>query len=283
MLTALPSYPISEFTKSLYMTSSAIGIIGLGYVGLPLSLQFARTGSTVLGFDIDSAKIKALDAGETYILHISSEAVRAQRDAGRFSATTDFSRVRECEAIIICVPTPLNKNREPDISYILDTGRAWHCKNIELREIARVDGLVRTQQKGRRSSHLRPDLRHQDGILRVGEIVAPFGPIAIILPAEVDSDHLGAATPTRRQGVLDLLADRPGRQQDMTQLVPPRAQVGDGRRMRPARQKDRRKRCGKSSFVPILVAPVFGDANPHQRPKPRREQPQAAENAPHDP
>ncbi len=106
------------------MTSSTIGIIGLGYVGLPLSLQFARTGSTVLGFDIDPAKIKALDAGETYILHISSDAIRAQRDASRFSATTDFSRISECEAIIICVPTPLAKHREPDLTYVLDTGRA---------------------------------------------------------------------------------------------------------------------------------------------------------------
>lgn len=106
------------------MTSSTIGIIGLGYVGLPLSLQFARTGSTVLGFDIDPAKIQALEAGESYILHISTDSVRALREAGRFSATTDFSRVRECEAIIICVPTPLAKHREPDLTYVLNTGRA---------------------------------------------------------------------------------------------------------------------------------------------------------------
>jgi UDP-N-acetyl-D-glucosamine dehydrogenase len=119
-LAFISTFHISDF----YMTSSTIGIIGLGYVGLPLSLQFARTGSTVLGFDIDPAKIKALEAGETYILHISSEAIRAQRDAGRFSATTDFSRISECEAIIICVPTPLAKHREPDLTYVLDTGRA---------------------------------------------------------------------------------------------------------------------------------------------------------------
>ncbi len=106
------------------MTSSTIGIIGLGYVGLPLSLQFARMGSTVLGFDIDSSKIKVLEAGETYILHISADSIRAQLEAGRFSATTDFSRICECEAIIICVPTPLAKHREPDLSYVLNTGRA---------------------------------------------------------------------------------------------------------------------------------------------------------------
>ena len=98
------------------MTSSTIGIIGLGYVGLPLSLQFARTGSTVLGFDIDTAKTDALNAGGSYILHIPAEAVQKQRDEGRFSATTDFSRVQECEAVIICVPTPLAKHRDPDLT-----------------------------------------------------------------------------------------------------------------------------------------------------------------------
>lgn len=101
-----------------------IAIIGLGYVGLPLSLQFARSGVTVLGLDIDAAKVQALNAGRSYIKHIESESVAEQLRAHRFTASTDFSRVREVEAIIICVPTPLNKNREPDISYILETGKA---------------------------------------------------------------------------------------------------------------------------------------------------------------
>ncbi|HWX22378.1 MAG TPA: nucleotide sugar dehydrogenase [Candidatus Binatia bacterium] len=98
-------------------------IIGLGYVGLPLSFQFARSGVSVLGLDIDTAKVDALNQGKSYIKHISSEAVAESMRSGRFSASSDFSRIREVEAIIICVPTPLNKNREPDISYILDTGR----------------------------------------------------------------------------------------------------------------------------------------------------------------
>jgi UDP-N-acetyl-D-glucosamine dehydrogenase len=101
-----------------------IAIVGLGYVGLPLSLQFARSGVSVLGLDIDPAKVDALNQGRSYIKHITAEAVAVQVDAGRFTASADFSRIREVEAIIICVPTPLNKNREPDISYILDTGRA---------------------------------------------------------------------------------------------------------------------------------------------------------------
>lgn len=101
-----------------------IAIVGLGYVGLPLSLQFARSGVTVLGLDVDPAKVERLNAGQSYIEHISSAGVREQVDAGRFEASLDFSRMREVEAAIICVPTPLNKNREPDISYILATGRA---------------------------------------------------------------------------------------------------------------------------------------------------------------
>jgi UDP-N-acetyl-D-glucosamine dehydrogenase len=101
-----------------------IAIVGLGYVGLPLSLQFARSGVKVLGLDIDPPKVDAINQGRSYIKHIEPAAVQEQVKAGRFTASIDFARVKEVEAIIICVPTPLNKNREPDISYILETGRA---------------------------------------------------------------------------------------------------------------------------------------------------------------
>ena len=101
-----------------------IAIVGLGYVGLPLSLQFARSNTTVLGLDIDKAKVKSLMAGRSYIKHIESSAIAEGVKSGRFSASTDFSLVKEVEAVIICVPTPLNKNREPDISYILETGKS---------------------------------------------------------------------------------------------------------------------------------------------------------------
>jgi len=100
-----------------------IAIVGLGYVGLPLALQFARSDTHVLGLDIDATKVEALNAGRSYIQHIESAALAEQVLGGRFSATTDFQRIREVEAVIICVPTPLNKNREPDISYIVETGR----------------------------------------------------------------------------------------------------------------------------------------------------------------
>jgi len=101
-----------------------IAIIGLGYVGLPLALQFARSGVKVLGLDIDPAKVEACNAGQSYIKHIDSAAIAEQVRQGNFSATTDFSRIREVEAVIICVPTPLNKNREPDISFIIKTGES---------------------------------------------------------------------------------------------------------------------------------------------------------------
>ncbi len=99
-------------------------VIGLGYVGLPLSLQFARSGVTVLGLDVDTAKVDALNAGHSYIKHIPAETVTEVVKSGAFSASTEFSRIREVDSVIICVPTPLNKNREPDISYIIETGKS---------------------------------------------------------------------------------------------------------------------------------------------------------------
>ena len=108
--------PDSSFSK--------IAIIGLGYVGLPLSVQFARSGLKVLGLDVDSSKVEAINAGRSYIKHINAEDIQYQHANGNLQASTDFTRIQEVEAVLICVPTPLSKNREPDISYILETGRA---------------------------------------------------------------------------------------------------------------------------------------------------------------
>jgi UDP-N-acetyl-D-glucosamine dehydrogenase len=101
-----------------------IAIVGLGYVGLPLSIQFAQSGVSVLGIDIDARKVESLNDGQSYIRHIESAVIADLGRTGKFSASADFSRVSEAEAVIICVPTPLNKNREPDISYVLETGRS---------------------------------------------------------------------------------------------------------------------------------------------------------------
>ena len=101
-----------------------IAIVGLGYVGLPLSIQFAHSGVNVLGLDIDAFKVDAINAGRSYIKHIASETLAEVVKAGKFSASANFARVKEVEAVIICVPTPLNKNREPDISFIIETGKS---------------------------------------------------------------------------------------------------------------------------------------------------------------
>ena len=101
-----------------------IAVVGLGYVGLPLSLQFARSCVTVVGLDVDAKKVELLNDGQSYIKHVSEDGIREMVDGGKFVATTDFSRIKEVEAVIICVPTPLTKNREPDISFVLETGRA---------------------------------------------------------------------------------------------------------------------------------------------------------------
>ena len=101
-----------------------IGIIGLGYVGLPLVIQFAKSGAQVLGIDVDETKVNALNAGESYIKHIPGAEVQSQRDAGQIEATTDYERVKELDAVLICVPTPLDDKREPDLTYVLNTARA---------------------------------------------------------------------------------------------------------------------------------------------------------------
>ena len=101
-----------------------VGVIGLGYVGLPLCVHFARSKARVIGFDVDEKKVEKLNAGESYILHIPAGEIQTVREADRFEATTDFSRISECETVIICVPTPLGRHREPDIRFIIRTGEA---------------------------------------------------------------------------------------------------------------------------------------------------------------
>ena len=98
-----------------------IGIIGLGYVGLPLALAYAEKGFSVLGFDVDAAKVKALDRGECYISHIDGTRIKKSVRAGNLKATADFSRLNKPDVIIICVPTPLTAHHDPDMSYIVGT------------------------------------------------------------------------------------------------------------------------------------------------------------------
>jgi len=110
----------AELIDRLNRKSAKIGIVGLGYVGLPLMLRYCEVGYTVIGFDIDQGKVDALRAGNSYIEHIPAASIRRATERG-FDPTTDFSRAGEVDALILCVPTPLNKYREPDLSFVLNT------------------------------------------------------------------------------------------------------------------------------------------------------------------
>jgi len=110
----------AELIDKLNRKSAKIGIVGLGYVGLPLMLRYCEVGYTVIGFDIDQGKVDALRAGNSYIEHIPAASISRAMERG-FDPTTDFSRAGEVDALILCVPTPLNKYREPDLSFVLNT------------------------------------------------------------------------------------------------------------------------------------------------------------------
>ncbi len=109
---------LKELLEKINNRSAEVGIIGMGYVGLPLALEFAEEDFKVTGFDIDENKIPILNGGKSYIKHIPESRISKSVNKNKFQATSDFSKLLEMDVVIICVPTPLNTNREPDISYI---------------------------------------------------------------------------------------------------------------------------------------------------------------------
>jgi UDP-N-acetyl-D-glucosamine dehydrogenase len=111
----------AELLQKISEQRAVVGVVGLGYVGLPLVVRLVEAGFCTVGFDIDPFKIDKLNKGETYIKHLSDDMIRGLRDSGRFSPTTDFSRISEADAILLCVPTPLGEHREPDLSYVINT------------------------------------------------------------------------------------------------------------------------------------------------------------------
>jgi len=114
---------IKEQIENLISEKTAcIGVVGLGYVGLPLIVEFALKDFPTIGFEVDQKKVDALNKGESHIVDVPSENVQKSLDAGKFHATTDFSELDKCDVIIICVPTPLRKTKDPDMSYILAAG-----------------------------------------------------------------------------------------------------------------------------------------------------------------
>lgn len=114
-------HAVRELIERLEQRDYRVGVIGLGYVGLPLGLAFADGGFQVLGFDVDRKKVEALGAGRSYIEHLDSTQLTRNVDNGRFEATDDFDRLAEVDALLICVPTPLDRHREPDLSYVKTT------------------------------------------------------------------------------------------------------------------------------------------------------------------
>jgi UDP-N-acetyl-D-glucosamine dehydrogenase len=151
-----------ELQARIEARTARVAVVGLGYVGLPLAETFAAQGYPVLGFDIDPEKVRRLNRGESYIGHICPERIEELVASGRFDATADPVRFREADAIIICVPTPLTEAREPDLSYIENTGRT-------IREFLRPGQLVvleSTTYPGTTEDLLRPIL--EDSGLKCG-------------------------------------------------------------------------------------------------------------------
>ena len=112
---------LSNMIGKLHAGTARVGIAGLGYVGLPLMLRFGEVGYSVLGFDIDPEKVEKINSGQSYFRHIAADRIAALRAEERIEATSDFSRAREMDALILCVPTPLGVHREPDLSFVIGT------------------------------------------------------------------------------------------------------------------------------------------------------------------
>lgn len=152
----------AQLIEKIQSQSAVIGIVGLGYVGLPLMLRYVDEKFRVIGFDIDSDKVKKLNSGQSYIEHIEHRDIKDAVENG-FEATADFSRIGNVDAIILCVPTPLNKYREPDLSYVISTTEsiAPHIR------AGQVVSLESTTYPGTTEEELLPRLTSER--LKIGE------------------------------------------------------------------------------------------------------------------
>ncbi|WP_234635850.1 nucleotide sugar dehydrogenase [Allorhizobium ampelinum] len=157
-------HPVAaELLSAIQSRRAKAAVIGLGYVGLPLAISIAKAGFTVMGFDIDAAKIDAIEAGTSYIEAVPEHILREESAAGRFSATSDFLAMADYDVITICVPTPLTKNRDPDLSYVENT-----CRQIakSLRP-GQLIVLESTTYPGTTQEVVKPILEYSE--LRAGE------------------------------------------------------------------------------------------------------------------
>jgi UDP-N-acetyl-D-glucosamine dehydrogenase len=149
-----------------------IGVIGLGYVGLPLVIEFCKSGFSVTGLDIDEKKNKSLSQGKSFIKHIPDEKIQALNQDGKFEASKDFTLVEKLDCILICVPTPLNKNREPDMTYIVSTAKqiAPHMKKGQLVI------LESTTYPGTTQEVLSPELESGSGLKVNSDFFVAYSP-----------------------------------------------------------------------------------------------------------
>ena len=190
-LRPVPSRDVAgDLIGAIEARTARVGIIGQGYVGLPLALVFAEAGFPVTGFDLDQAKVDALGRGESYIKHIGPERVKAAVESGRFGATADFAGLAACDAIVICVPTPLGKHREPDNSYIHRTAEAI-ARHLRPGQLVVLES---TTYPGTTDGEVRPILE-RSGLTCPGEFLLAFS------PEREDPGNARFSTSTNRAGL----------------------------------------------------------------------------------
>jgi UDP-N-acetyl-D-glucosamine dehydrogenase len=160
----------NQLLESIARRRAVIGVIGLGYVGLPLVLRFVEEGFRVVGFDVDSTKVERLNQGLSSIEHIPSAAIAAARGRG-FEATTDYGRARDADVLIICVPTPLSQHREPDLSFVISTTESL----VPHLRAGQLVSLESTTYPGTTEEELRPRIERAG--LRIGsDVFLAFSP-----------------------------------------------------------------------------------------------------------
>lgn len=162
----------AEFATRAENRTLKIGVLGLGYVGLPLAQAFCRQGFAVTGLDVSKDKIEKLSAGQSYIKHITDSSVRAMYDTGRFEATTDLDRLGEPDALLICVPTPLDAHRDPDLSYVISSTEAI-AKHLRKGQIVILES---TTYPGTSDEVMKPLLEQLSGLKAGHDFAIAYSP-----------------------------------------------------------------------------------------------------------
>ena len=163
---------IETYLDRIEKRKATIGIVGMGYVGLPLAVEFVKAGFPLLGLDVDTNKVDQLLASKTYIKHIPESVIEEINRTGRFDASTDFSRSAECDALIICVPTPLNHHRDPDMSYIVSTAETL-SRHIRKGQLFCLES---TTYPGTTEEVLKPVLENESGLKAGIDFLLAYSP-----------------------------------------------------------------------------------------------------------